>query len=155
MYSPILTNLKSLSNQDQWNTVEDILEQIARETQQELLRKKSRQQVLSTNNSTNQAKRNVRITDTRCPTSQITNLSNHQLSRDEIALLSKGLNFIPTQRRDHPAKMLQDILLFDRRIRLKYNFYNASDQNHGTSEQTIKYYTPAQGGPLQVDRIHS
>ena len=42
-YSPILNNLKSLSNQDQWSTVEDILEQIARETQQELKRKKSKQ----------------------------------------------------------------------------------------------------------------
>ena len=41
-YSPILTNLKSLINQDQWNTVEEILEQIARETQQELKRKKPR-----------------------------------------------------------------------------------------------------------------
>ena len=35
-YSPILTNLKSLTSQDQWNTVEDILEQIAKETQQKL-----------------------------------------------------------------------------------------------------------------------
>ena len=70
-YSPILTNLKSLTNQDQWNTVEDILEQIARETQQELKRKKPRQQVPSTNNNTiNQAKRNVRIAGTRSPTSQ-------------------------------------------------------------------------------------
>ena len=32
--------------------------------------------------------------------------------------------------------MLQDILLFDRKIRLKYHFSNDSDENHGTSEQT-------------------
>ena len=66
----------------------------------------------------------------------ITNLSNHQVSRDEINLLSKGLNFIPTPRRDHPAKILQDILLFDRYIRLKYHFTNELDQTQGPSQQT-------------------
>ena len=39
------------------------------------------------------------------PNPPITNLSNCHLSRDEINLLSKGLNFIPTPRRDHPAKI--------------------------------------------------
>ena len=42
-YSPIYNNLKSVSTQEQWNTVEDILEQTSRETQQELKRKKTRQ----------------------------------------------------------------------------------------------------------------
>ena len=70
------------------------------------------------------------------PNIAITNLSNHQLSRDEISLLSKGLNFIPTPRRDHPAKMLQDTLLFDRKIRLKYHFTNELDQTQGPSQQT-------------------
>ena len=51
------------------------------------------------------------------------------------SLLSKGLNLIPTPRRDHPAKMLQDILLFDRKINLRYHFSNDSDQNHGSSQQ--------------------
>ena len=68
-YSPILSNLKSLTNQDQWSTVEDILEQIARETQQELKRKKSKQPT-PTPTSNNQAKRNIRITGTRSPISQ-------------------------------------------------------------------------------------
>ena len=88
------------------------------------------------------------------PNIPITNLSNHQLSRDEISLLSKVLNFIPTPRKDHPAKMLQDILLFDRKIRLEYHFYNDPDQNpeasqeNTYSEQTnIKYCTPFQAGP--------
>ena len=68
-YSPILNNLKSLTNQDQWGTVEDILEQIARETQQELKRKKSKQST-PTPTSNNQAKRNIRIAGTKNPTSQ-------------------------------------------------------------------------------------
>ena len=68
-YFPILNNLKSLTNQDQWSTVEDILEQIARETQQELKRRKSKQPT-PTPTSNNQAKRNIRIAGTRSPTSQ-------------------------------------------------------------------------------------
>ena len=39
-------------------------------------------------------------------------------------------------RRDHLAKMLQDILLFDRKIRLKYHFTNEVDQTQGPSQQT-------------------
>ena len=35
-YSPIYNNLKSISTQEQWNTIEDILEQTSRETEQEL-----------------------------------------------------------------------------------------------------------------------
>ena len=41
----------------------------------------------------------------------------------EISLLCKGLNFIPTPNKEHPATLLQDILLFDRKLRLKYYFY--------------------------------
>ena len=135
-YSPILTNLKTLTNQDQWSTVEYILEQIARETQQELKRKKPKQQAASTNNNTtNQAKRNIRITGTRSPNIPIANLSNYQLSKDRVTLLTKGLNFIPTLRKDHPAKLLLDILLFDRKIRLKYHFHHNSDHSNSDTSQ--------------------
>ena len=86
------------------------------------------------------------------PNPPITNLSNHHLSKDEINLLSKGLNFIPTPRRDHPAKMLQDILLFDRTIRLKYHFMDTGDQpqisqqpNHNQILQPSSGWTPSSG----------
>ena len=112
------------NNHDQWSTIEDILEQIARETQQELKRNKPKQQATSTsNNSTNQATRNIRSTGTRSQTPSQTNLSNYQLSKHQITLLTKGLNFIPTPKMDHPAKILQDILLYARKIRLKHHFY--------------------------------
>ena len=41
----------------------------------------------------------------------------------ETSLLSKGLNFIPTPNKEHPDKLLQDILLFVRELRLNYYFY--------------------------------
>ena len=42
-YSPIYNNLKSISTQEQWNTIEDILQQTSRDLQQELKRKRPRQ----------------------------------------------------------------------------------------------------------------
>ena len=53
-HSPIINNIKSITNQEQWNTVEDILAQIARETQQELKRKKSKQPVPTSTKTTKQ-----------------------------------------------------------------------------------------------------
>ena len=50
-------------------------------------------------------------------------LSNYQLTPGKISLLSKDLNFIPTPHREHPAKLLQDILLYHRKLRLKYYFH--------------------------------
>ena len=49
---------------------------------------------------------NHRYKKTNAP---ITNLSNYKLLKHQIILLTKGLNFIPTPRKDHPAKTLQDI----------------------------------------------
>ena len=89
------------------------------------------------------------------PNIPITNLNNYQLSKDQVTLLTKGLNFIPTPRKDHPEKILQDILLFDRKIRLKYNCHHNSDHlNSHTSQiitplnnQPTQYYIPVQVGP--------
>ena len=52
----------------------------------------------------------------------ITNLSSFNLSEAERNLLGRGLNFIPTPSREHPATILQDYLLFDQKLRLKYYF---------------------------------
>ena len=53
----------------------------------------------------------------------IINLSTYILNTAEKKnLLSKGLNFIPTQHKKHIAKLIQDFLLFDRKLRLKYCF---------------------------------
>ena len=59
----------------------------------------------------------------RTLTHNIISLSRYQLTPGEISLLSKGLNFIPRPNKEHPAKPLQDILLFDGKLRLKYFFY--------------------------------
>ena len=69
----------------------------------------------------------------------IINLSQHILNQDKISLLSKGLNFIPTPKPDHPAKILQDLLLFHRKLRLKYHFHQdtpITQQDSDTSTES-------------------
>ena len=57
----------------------------------------------------------------------VVNLSNYKLTQQEEKLLNKGLNFIPTPPREHPSHILQDYLLFDRKLRLKYYFIDKPD----------------------------
>ena len=65
-YSPIDNNLKALRTQEQWNTIEDILEQTSRETQKELKRKKTRQpNPQPTTSPNNPPKRNIITTGLR------------------------------------------------------------------------------------------
>ena len=60
----------------------------------------------------------------------ITNLSSYNLSEAERNLLRRGLNFIPTPPREHPAKILQDYLLFDQKLRLRYYFEDKETKSH-------------------------
>ena len=64
----------------------------------------------------------------------ITNLSSYNLSEAERNLLGKGLNFIATPPREHPATILQDYLLFDQKLRLRYYF---EDKETKSQEQPI------------------
>ena len=73
-YSPIYNNLKSISTQEQWNTMEDILQQTSRDLQQELKRKRPRQPNPQPSTSLNNpTKRNIIIAGSRnqSPQSQI------------------------------------------------------------------------------------
>ena len=75
----------------------------------------------------------------------IINLSKYQPTHGETSLLSKGLNFIPTPKKEHPAKLLQDILLFDRRLRLKYFFHQDSATTTESSEESNSTLHPSSG----------
>ena len=57
----------------------------------------------------------------------VVNQSNYKLIQQEEKLLNKGLNFIPTPPREHQSHILQDYLLFDRKLRLKYYFIDKPD----------------------------
>ena len=98
------------------------------------------------------------------PKPPITNLSTHTLTKHQISLLARGLNFIPTPKRDHPAKTLQDILLFDRKLRLKYHFYQpnstsninpATDASNNTILNPSSGWTPPSGQDAFLDSYRS
>ena len=72
----------------------------------------------------------------------ITSLCKYQLTPGEISLLCKGLKFIPKIHREHTAKPLQDVLLFDRKLRLKYYFHKDTlNESTESTELTEEGYT--------------
>ena len=63
----------------------------------------------------------------------IKNLSDYEMSTDEINLLSKGLKFIPTPTMGETRikrQLLQDFKQFERRMRLKYIFHGQEKEPH-------------------------
>ena len=63
--------------------------------------------------------------------------------------MDKGLNYIPNTPRDHPVKLIQELLLFDRRIKLHNFFYSEEEEdtayNNRTEESTHKLIKPSSG----------
>ena len=54
----------------------------------------------------------------------VINLSQRQLTKSEILLLSKGLKFVPTPNRIDQAKIKQELEVFGRKLRLRWHFRN-------------------------------
>ena len=72
----------------------------------------------------------------------IKNLSDYDLTRDEINLLSRGLNYIPTPvtNESHIRKeLLKDFAAFARRMRLQFIFHGRDKRPHPfPSEETFE-----------------
>ena len=63
----------------------------------------------------------------------IKNLSNKDLTKDQINLLAKGLKFIPTpvtNEKQIQLQLLRDFENFARRMRLKYIFHGQDKEPH-------------------------
>ena len=67
--------------------------------------------------------------------SSILNLNKYKLQPGELTLLEKGLHFIPTPSREHEAKIVQDFLLFERKLRLHHKLHKEQTQKETTSEE--------------------
>nr|CAD7444222.1 unnamed protein product [Timema bartmani] len=65
-------------------------------------------------------------------TSPVLNISNHQLSKSEEEVLSKGLSFYTTKRPDH-FEMTKDVLNFARNMSLRHLFSNISSTDKPTT----------------------
>ena len=63
------------------------------------------------------------------------NLSTHPLNTDETSILQKGLNYIPTPSREHEARIIQDFLLFERKLRLHHKLFEPNPEENSTSEE--------------------
>ena len=60
----------------------------------------------------------------------IINLSKYELTHGETSLLSKGLNFIPTPKRNTQLNSYRTYYYLDRRLRLQYFFPPRLSYNH-------------------------
>lgn len=82
----------------------------------------------------------------------IVNLSNKILSPDHLAVLSKGLNFIPTPTLTNPIHTLKDTLMFNRRTRLRHHFQNFPEYSPDpTFPRANKGWVPPSGVDPDID----
>ena len=70
------------------------------------------------------------------------NLSNYKLTKHETSILEKGLNFIPTPSREHEVKILQDFLLFERKLRLYHKLHKREEDIETTDESSEEEDSP-------------
>ena len=54
----------------------------------------------------------------------VINLSSRHLSKDEVSVLSKGLQFVPTPKHFNEAKIKEEIEVYGRKLRLMWHFRN-------------------------------
>ncbi len=82
----------------------------------------------------------------------VVNLSDVQLDAPTLSLLSKGLSFCPTPRADHESKILTDLLVFERRCRLRLHFMHNIDPYHDdTKYRPPSAWTPVSGKSTALD----
>ena len=83
---------------------------------------------------------------------QVVNLSDEHLDAPTLSLLSKGLNFCPTPRPDHISKQLTDLLIYERRCRLRLHFLLNVDPYHNpVGFRVPSAWTPTSGRSTALD----
>ena len=89
--------------------------------------------------------------------SQIVNLSDHNLTSSETAVLEKGLTFCPSTRLDHFATV-KDVLSFTRNLRIKHFFDNLPATNNSDGNQVhtalTKFVPPSNWDPPPLPPAH-
>ena len=80
------------------------------------------------------------------------NLSSHELTQPQISLLSKGLSFCPTTSKVHKDEKLKDLLLFERRTRLKSHFQiYPMEQSDESQFHDSRGWTPPKGASPSME----
>ncbi|CAG2211803.1 unnamed protein product [Mytilus edulis] len=95
------------------------------------------------------------VTNTSCP---VINLSSKNLNTEHMSLLSKGLSFIPAQKKVNIGKVLADLTEWERRMRLKEYFYNIKEHEEvkeksecSKTRRKNKDFTPKPGKNIWLD----
>ena len=114
------------------------------------LREETRQKIISDSEPTNHPSRisdyyNILTGTTTTKTKKrrfqkrksIVNLSNYSLTKAETSILEKGLNFIPTPNREHEARIVQDFLLFERKLRLHHKLHKEENQEQTATDNDL------------------
>ncbi|XP_062619790.1 uncharacterized protein LOC134281322 [Saccostrea cucullata] len=81
----------------------------------------------------------------------VVNLSNYQLSQQEISVLSKGLSFCPTPKPPDQSTILRDIFIFNRRLRLNVHFKDQTDNINPNPFHIPSGWTPPSGKNIFLD----
>ena len=81
----------------------------------------------------------------------VINLSRHNLNQDELSILNKGLNFVPTPLPIPISDQLRDIYLFNRRLKLKYFFRNSEPKSTFNPFKRTTGWTPLIGNEPALD----
>ena len=90
----------------------------------------------------------VDVASRQIQTDLVVNLSNYELTEHEIAVLSKGLKFIPTPTRTNKTELLADIKKFGRRMRLKEFLLDQNDDQFNYTKVDLRKppnFTPKPG----------
>ena len=89
---------------------------------------------------------------------EIHNLSKRKLNKHETRLLSKGLKFIQTRKNIDINKLLTDLKLWERRMRLKEFFYDHEDNENNDDEEnkpkskSNRQWIPSEGRNRWLDQ---
>ncbi len=113
-------------------------------------RKKGRRKSIQRTTWGNQKKRKSKKSRFKDLENCIVNLSNFDLTDDMKRLLIKGLNFCPTPQPDHISQVLTDILIFERRCRLKLDFIDRPEDDN-RDKFTPTSWTPLAGKSTGLD----
>ena len=135
------SQLESLLSKTQFSKVQKELQMLVLKTEVELQRtkkKKIRNLKETSVTAENVIRRNrgppcdVHLpTDNRNTQQQevVTNLSKKRLTAVQLALLSRGLKFVPTRRNIDKGKLITDLAAWERRMRLKEYFFTEEEED--------------------------
>ena len=97
----------------------------------------------------NRAKLNDNELKGKFVSKNVINLSQRQLTKSQISLLSKGFKFVPTLNRIGKAKLKQDLDIFGRKLRLMWHFR----KDEGTFDCNKKFRSKSRFNPKNKNVI--